>query len=76
MIWLDDNGNIVIRTEIPANEVYELHEMKKSVLNLLSTQDSDFYDRNANFWAFRLVELLEPEHEQICLKKEQKLNEI
>lgn len=68
MIWLDDNGNIVIRTDITKNNVNEIVEMKKSVLNLLNTQMTDFVDRDENYWAFELVKLLEPEPEQICLK--------
>lgn len=70
MIWLDDNGNIVIRTEIKAKDVHEIHHMKKTVLDLLATQNKDFHDPDENFWAFELVKLLEPEPEQICLKKE------
>lgn len=70
MIWLDDSGKIVIRTHIDANNANEIQEMKKTVLNLLATQDQDFYDRNENFWAFELVKLLEPEPEQICLEKQ------
>ena len=68
MIWLDDNGNIVIKTDIAKNNIYEVLEMKKSVLNLLNTQMPDFIDREENYWAFELVKLLEPEHEQVCLK--------
>lgn len=68
MIWLDDNGNIVIRTDITKNNVNEIVEMKKSVLNLLNTQMPNFIDRDENYWAFELVKLLEPEPEQICLK--------
>lgn len=70
MIWLDDKGNIVIRTEIKAKDVYELHQMKQTVLELLATQDENFRDRDRSYWAFELVKLLEPEPEQICLKKE------
>lgn len=70
MIWLDDNGNIVIRTDITKNNVNEIVEMKKSVLNLLNTQMTDFIDRDENYWAFELVKLLEPEPEQICLEKQ------
>lgn len=69
MIWLDDNGNIVIKTEITKNNVDTIVEMKKSVLNLLNTQMPDFIDREENYWAFELVKLLEPEPEQICLKQ-------
>lgn len=69
MIWLDDNGNIVIRTDITKNNLNEIVEMKKSVLNLLNTQMPDFMDRDENYWAFELVKLLEPEPEQICLQK-------
>ncbi len=70
MIWLDDKGNIVIRTEIKEKDVYELHQMKQTVLELLATQDENFRDRDRSYWAFELVKLLEPEPEQICLKKE------
>jgi hypothetical protein len=42
--------------------------MKKSVLNLLSTQMADFTDREDNYWAFELVKLLEPSEYQICFK--------
>ena len=69
MIWLDDNGNIVIRTDITKKNVNEIVEMKKSVLNLLNTQMPDFIDRDENYWAFELVKLLEPEPEQICFHK-------
>ena len=69
MIWLDDNGKIVIRTEININNLDQIVGMKKSVLNLLNTQIPDFIDRDENYWAFELVKLLEPEPEQICLKK-------
>lgn len=69
MIWLDDNGNIVIRTDITKKNINEIVEMKKSVLNLLNTQMPDFIDRDENYWAFELVKLLEPEPEQICLQK-------
>lgn len=68
MICLDDNGNIVIKTDISKNNVNEIVEMKKSVLNLLNTQMPDFIDRDDNYWAFELVKLIEPEPEQICLK--------
>jgi hypothetical protein len=68
MIWLDDNGKIVIRTEIEAKNVYELHSMKRTVLELLATQNKDFHDPDENYWAFELVKLLEPEPEQICLQ--------
>jgi hypothetical protein len=68
MIWLDDNGNIVIKTDITKDNVNEIQEMKKTVLFLLATQDPNFYDRDENYWAFELVKLLEPEPEQICLK--------
>jgi hypothetical protein len=68
MIWLDENGNIVIKTDISKNNINEIVEMKKSVLNLLNTQMPDFIDRDDNYWAFELVKLLEPEPEQICLK--------
>ena len=44
--------------------------MKKTVLDLLATQNKDFHNPDENFWAFELVKLLEPEPEQICLKKE------
>ena len=70
MIWLDDKGNIVIRTEIKEKDVYELQQMKQTVLELLATQDENFRDRDRSYWAFELVKLLEPEPEQICLKKE------
>jgi hypothetical protein len=70
MIWLDDNGKIVIRTEIEADNVCEIHLMKQTVLNLLSTQDDNFRDRQESYWAFELVKLLEPSPEQICLKQE------
>jgi hypothetical protein len=69
MIWLDDNGNIVIKTDITKKNVNEIVEMKKSVLNLLNTQMPDFIDRDENYWAFELIKLLEPEPEQICLKQ-------
>ena len=69
MIWLDDNDNIVIRTDITKNNINEIVEMKKSVLNLLNTQMPDFIDREENYWAFELVKLLEPEAEQICFRK-------
>lgn len=69
MIWLDDDGNIVIRTGITKNNVNEIVEMRRSVLNLLNTQMPDFIDRDENYWAFELVKLLEPEPEQICLHK-------
>ena len=69
MIWLDDNGTIVIKTDIDKNNVDTIIEMKKSVLNLLNTQMPDFIDREENYWAFELVKLLEPEPEQICLQK-------
>jgi hypothetical protein len=68
MIWLDDNGNIVIKTDITKKNVNEIQEMKKTVLSLLATQDPNFYDRDENYWAFELIKLLEPEPEQICLK--------
>ena len=71
MIWLDNSGKIVIRTEIDENNLYELHQMKRTVLELLATQDQDFHDRNSNYWAFRLVELLEPDPDQICLQKQE-----
>ena len=69
MIWLDDEGNIVIRTGIHKKDIYEIMAMKKSVLGLLETQHPDFHDRDENYWAFELVKLLEPEPEQICLNK-------
>ena len=69
MIWLDDNGKIIIRTNIEARNVNELQSMKQTVLDLLATQDENFHDRNSNYWAFELVKLLEPEPEQICLHK-------
>ena len=69
MIWLDNDGKIVIRTEIDKNNVDAIIEMKKSVLNLLNTQMPDFIDREENYWAFELVKLLEPEPEQICLQQ-------
>jgi hypothetical protein len=68
MIWLDDNGKIVIRTDIDVNNACNIQEMKKTVLTLLATQDPDFYDRDENYWAFELIKLLEPEPDQICLK--------
>ena len=69
MIWLDDNGNIVIRTQIAKKDIGEIVEMKRSVLNLLSTQDESFANRNENYWAYQLVQLLEPEPDQLCLQK-------
>ena len=69
MIWLDDNGNIIIKTEINKNNLDTIVEMKKSVLNLLNTQMPDFIDREENYWAFELVKLLEPEADQICINK-------
>jgi hypothetical protein len=69
MIWLDDNGKIVIRTNLEKNEMNEIVEMKRSVLNLLASQDEHFANRDENYWAFQLVQLLEPEPEQICLQK-------
>ncbi len=69
MIWLDDDGNIVIRTDIKAEDIYEIDAMKKTVLDLLATQEPDFHNRDSNYWAFELIKLLEPEPEQICLKK-------
>ena len=53
---------------MPEELIYELHYMKKSVLKLLATQDTDFHDRDDNYWAFKLVELLEIEPEQINIK--------
>jgi hypothetical protein len=68
MIWLDDNGKVVIKTEIPAKDIYEVVEMKKSVLNLMSSQNKDMIDGEENYWAIQLIKLLDPEPEQICLK--------
>lgn len=68
MICLDKNSKIVIHTDMPEELIYELHYMKKSVLKLLATQDTDFHDRDDNYWAFKLVELLEIEPEQINIK--------
>ncbi len=68
MIWLDDNGKIVIRTDIAAKDIYEIVHMKQTVLDLLATQNKDFRDSDDNYWAFELVKLLEPEPDQICLK--------
>ena len=68
MIWLDDNGTIVIKTDITKNNVYELMRMKNSVLALLETQEAEFADKDENYWAFQLVRLLEPNDDQICLK--------
>jgi hypothetical protein len=72
MIWLDDNGKVVIKTDIQAKDIYEVVEMKKSVLSLLSSQDKEMIDGEENYWAIQLIKLLDPEPEQICLKKEQK----
>ena len=69
MIWLDDKGKIVILTDIDKKDLYEISQMKRTVLDLLSTQDKDFHDRDTNYWAFELVKLLEPEPEQICVEK-------
>ena len=69
MIWLDDKGEIVIRTQLHCNQIDEIVEMKRSVLNLLNTQSQEFIYREENYWAYRLVQLLEPEADQICLQK-------
>lgn len=69
MICVDNSGKIVIRTDIQEKQFFELQCMKKAVLRLLATQDTDFHNKDENYWAFRLVELLEPEEEQIILKK-------
>ena len=69
MICVDNSGKIVIRTDIQEKQFFELQCMKKAVLRLLATQDTDFHNKAENYWAFRLVELLEPEEEQIILKK-------
>ena len=65
MICVDNSGKIVIRTDIEVRDINEIQCMKKSVLRLLATQNKDFHDPEENFWAFELVELLEPKTEQI-----------
>lgn len=65
MICVDENGKVVIHTDIEVRNIYEIQCMKKSVLRLLATQNKDFHDPEENFWAFELVELLEPKTEQI-----------
>lgn len=67
MILLDKNGFLVIQTDIDKDNIDALLAMKQTVLGLLATQDSDFYDKETNYWAFRLVEFLEPSASQICL---------
>ena len=69
MIQLDQDNKIVIKTDIAKKNIYELVEMKKSVLELISTQSEDIIDRSASYWALELVKLLEPEPHQICLEK-------
>ena len=69
MIWLDEKGKVVILTDIDKKNLYEISKMKSTVLDLIATQDTDFHDRDASYWAFELVKLLEPEPEQICLEK-------
>jgi len=65
MICVDNSGKIVIRTDIEVRDINDIQCMKKSVLRLLATQNKDFHDPEENFWAFELVELLEPKTEQI-----------
>jgi hypothetical protein len=69
MILLNAEGNIIINTKMGENEIDNIVEMKRSVLNLLCTQDEHFANRDENYWAYQLVQLLEPESEQICIKK-------
>lgn len=69
MIWLDDDGHIVIRTELTKNDMEQVIEMRKSITFLLQTQDKDFYDREQSYNAFELLSYLEFQPDQICLKK-------
>lgn len=68
MISLTPNGKIVIITDIDASDIYEVQNMKTTVLDLLATQNKEFHDPDNNYWAYELVKLLEPKPDQICIK--------
>jgi hypothetical protein len=69
MLWIDHNGKIVIGTEIEAKNLYEIHFMKQTILELLATQHIDYHDQDKNYWAFELVKILEPQPDQVCLEQ-------
>ncbi len=68
MIGLDENSNIVIKTNISKTDVYDVLLMKTAVLNLVSSQRDDFKNHDDCYWAVELVKLIEFETDQLCLK--------
>ena len=69
MIWLDEDGHIVIKTNLTTKELDQIIDMKNSITFLIKTQDKDFHNSDINYNAFELLSYLEFEANQICLSK-------
>lgn len=68
MIWLDDNGHILVKTQESRQTVERILEYQKSLLYLIQTQNKDFFDEEIHYNACELLNNLLPSQEQATKK--------
>lgn len=74
MIWLDDNGHIVMRSNYKHKSSEDIVNYQKSIIHLLQTQNSDCFNEDTTYNALDLLEnlLFEPSQVNVedLIKKE------
>jgi hypothetical protein len=68
MIWLDDEGHIVIRSAYNSQSLENIIEYQKALIHLLQTQDKNLVNQDTTYSALSLLEDMLFVPEQINIK--------
>ena len=79
MIWLDNEGHIVMRSNYNNQSAEDIIDYQKAIIHLLRSQDKDFVNQETTYNALELLEAMLFEPSQLNIEgdiKEQLTKEL
>lgn len=68
MIWLDNNGHIVMRSNSNYKSADDIVDYQKAIIHLLQTQNKECTDENTTYNALDLLEMMLFEPSQLNIE--------